>query len=72
MIQITINTDNAAFDGDNKRLEIARILHGLTIAIDRDENWNIDHSEDEVVHALISLPLRDYNGNGVGICKELT
>ena len=54
MIKLSFATDNSAFDDDNKRPEIARILRALADRV-TDEN-----SDDFI--------LRDVNGNVVGIC----
>ena len=51
MITIEISTSNAAFDGDNKADEIARILHDLA---DRFDEGDTD------------LTILDINGNKVG------
>lgn len=52
MITITIDTDNAAFDG-NLEGELTRIL------------WNLgDKVLDDNLHD--NMPLRDSNGNAVG------
>lgn len=57
MFQLRIETDNAAFDGEYLHVELARILRLLA---------------DMIVcgHDLESgLPLRDLNGNTVGLAK---
>jgi hypothetical protein len=51
---ITIKTDNAAFEGENKSYEIARILQELATKI---ENGNM------------SPPVMDINGNKVGTVR---
>ena len=56
MITIKIKTDNAAFDGDNLGIEVARILRRLA-----------DYLESYTVEEIISI--RDINGNTVGSCK---
>lgn len=52
---VQINTDNAAFDGDNLALELVRILEELAGRIRRDT-------------AELDLPfkIRDINGNSCG------
>ena len=53
VITITINTDNAAFEG-NPAPEVARILHTLAQDIDAQDD------------AVLRRRLRDLNGNTVG------
>lgn len=55
-ITITINTDNAAFEGESWGLEVARIL--------RDLAAYLPDSEAEVGPGAGTL--RDHNGNTVG------
>lgn len=55
MFKIEFLTENAAFDGENKSLEIARILR--EIADDFENGRNPDGSTGKV---------RDENGNPVG------
>ncbi len=51
---LTINTDNAAFEGDNAATEIARVLNYLANQL-------------EIGRGIISpMPLFDTNGNRVG------
>jgi hypothetical protein len=57
MIRIEINTDNAAFDGDDERAEVARILR--TLAYHMESGYmgtSGEHTQN----------LRDINGNVVG------
>lgn len=54
---ITIDTDNAAFEGDNVGAETARILRDLA---DKVEYTNFVSTYDR------RLALRDINGNTVG------
>lgn len=57
MFKVRIETENAAFDGDDaKRAEIARILRKLA---DRYESGSED-----------SIPLFDANGNKVGRAED--
>jgi len=55
-LKITIDTDNAAFEGDNLGPELARLLRyaadGAEALEDQPAEWK--------------LPLRDLNGNYVG------
>lgn len=58
MIRIQIDTDNAAFEGDNCGAEVARILQALARRIDT-------YSADDFKPGDVTL-LRDVNGNTVG------
>ena len=57
MIRIEIDTDNAAFKGDDRRPEVARILRNLA---------------DHIQYGYVGLyhgheqPLREINGNVIG------
>lgn len=57
MIKIIIKTENSAFQGENKNLEIARILSDLSRAY--AANLNVNN-------------LYDINGNKVGNIQEVT
>ena len=57
MIKITIKTENSAFQGENRNLEIARILSDLSKAY--AANLNVNN-------------LYDINGNKVGNIQEVT
>ena len=57
MIKIIIETKNSAFQGENKNLEIARILSDLSKAY--AANLNVNN-------------LYDINGNKVGNIQEVT
>ena len=54
-IVITINTDNAAFRGNAERVEVARILDGLSVGI-----------RQVGVESTDGLVLRDLNGTFAG------
>ncbi len=51
MLKLTVRTDNAAFQGENLTLELARILHEAAETIGRGH---------------MTGTLRDLNGNTVG------
>ena len=53
---LTINTDNAAFEGGNLAIEIARILRKLADTVEREL----------LASEGFSVALRDVNGNKVG------
>lgn len=53
---IEVDMDNAAFEGENAGLELARILGDLA-----------EHLKDDVSNVV----LRDVNGNRVGTCAIL-
>lgn len=55
MFTLSIHTDNAAFDGDDMRPELARILRAVA---DRIESGNVD--------AYTDYAAKDVNGNTVG------
>ena len=55
MITITINTENAAFEGENYGPEVARILRELANILTAD-----------LLPNYAPLPLYDSNGNRVG------
>ena len=57
MIRIEINTDNAAFDGDGGRAEIARMLRDIA---DRVESGSIETDHEHL------QGIRDINGNITG------
>jgi hypothetical protein len=57
MIKITIETENSAFQDENKNLEISRILSDLSRAY--ADNLNVNN-------------LYDINGNKVGNIQEVT
>jgi hypothetical protein len=56
MITIKIKTSNAAFEGENYGIEVARILRRLAI-------------EFETTDCETKPAIRDINGNTVGSCK---
>ena len=56
MITIKIKTDNAAFEGENLGIEVARILRAVAIRF-------------EISPSAASGSIRDINGNTVGSCK---
>ena len=60
-LNITINTDNAAFSDSNLGSEIARILknyaNAIETVVDPDTSWELEPK------------LRDINGNTVGQVK---
>ena len=56
-VNIKFKTGNAAFDGDDKPYEIARILRSIAYEIDNGNMSDID--------------VRDVNGNRVGTCKVI-
>jgi hypothetical protein len=56
MIRIEINTDNAAFEGDDERLVVARILRDLADKIEQYHNPEV---------------LMDLNGNRCGTLELL-
>lgn len=57
MITIKIKTENAAFENDNKTLEIARILRELAARFESGTNG-------------YAQSILDYNGNKVGTVTE--
>lgn len=57
MITITIKTDNAAFEGNDKAPEVARILRNLADAIERNDR-------------VADYTLRDDFGNRCGTVTE--
>jgi len=57
MIKITIETENSAFQDENRNFEIARILSDLSRAY--ADNLNVNN-------------LYDINGNKVGNIQEVT
>ena len=63
-LNISINTDNAAFEDENLGLEISRILksyaNAIESVIDPDTSWELE------------TRLRDINGNTVGQVKLTT
>ena len=63
-LNISINTDNAAFESENLGSEISRILKSYAYAIesviDPDTSWELE------------TRLRDINGNTVGQVKLTT
>ena len=63
-LNISINTDNAAFESENLGSEISRILKSYANAIesvvDPDTSWELE------------TRLRDINGNTVGQVKLTT
>ena len=63
-LNISINTDNAAFESENLGSEISRILKSYAYAIesviDPDTSWELE------------TRLRDINGNTVGRVKLTT
>ena len=59
MITITIETDNAAFEGRHRPREIARILQELAVEYRSLYRPNLD-----------GLKLRDSNGNTVGVVQD--
>ena len=53
---VTINTDNAAFEGGDLGIEIARILREIA-----------DKAEQGIMTTrFVTVPVRDINGNTVG------
>ena len=56
MIRIEINTDNAAFEGDDGRAEVARILRNLADKIEQYHNPEV---------------LMDVNGNRCGTLEMI-
>ena len=62
MIRIEINTDNAAFDGDDKPAEIARMLRDIA---DRLESGSIETDYEHL------QGIRDINGNITGSLEVL-
>tara|TARA_R100000742_G_C4267190_1_gene85370 strand:- start:1115 stop:1318 length:204 start_codon:yes stop_codon:yes gene_type:complete len=63
-LNISINTDNAAFESENLGSEISRILksyaNAIESVIDPDTSWELE------------TRLRDINGNTVGQVKLTT
>jgi len=63
-LNISINTDNAAFEDENLGSEISRILksyaNAIESVIDPDTSWELE------------TRLRDINGNTVGQVKLTT
>ena len=63
-INISINTDNSAFESENLGSEISRILksyaNAIESVIDPDTSWELE------------TRLRDINGNTVGQVKLTT
>ena len=63
-LNISINTDNAAFESENLGSEISRILksyaNAIESVIDPDTSWELE------------TRLRDINGNTVGKVKLKT
>ena len=63
-LNISINTDNAAFESENLGSEISRILksyaNAIESVIDPDTSWELE------------TRLRDINGNTVGQVKLKT
>lgn len=63
-LNISINTDNAAFENENLGSEISRILksyaNAIESVIDPDTSWELE------------TRLRDINGNTVGQVKLTT
>ena len=63
-LNISINTDNAAFESENLGSEISRILksyaNAIESVIDPDTSWELE------------TKLRDINGNTVGQVKLTT
>ena len=51
MFKLTIETGNAAFDGEDRAAEVARLLRTAADALER---------------GTTGAPLHDYNGNFVG------
>lgn len=66
-IQITINTDNAAFHDDEGELapalEVARILKDLASELEVKAGWGVEWH--------VEQPLMDANGNRVGEVRTL-
>lgn len=66
-IQITINTDNAAFYDDEgflaPALEVARILKDLASELEIKAGWGIEWFDEQ--------PILDVNGNRVGEVRTL-
>ena len=64
ILNISINTDNAAFESENLGSEISRILksyaNAIESVIDPDTSWELE------------TRLRDINGNTVGQVKLTT
>jgi len=59
MVKIEISTENSAFEGENKSLEVVRILKKLANRLENDA---------ELITCKIALI--DLNGNKVGTCTE--
>lgn len=56
--QLWINTDNAAFEGEDKAAEVARILRDIADKVEREGvQWHFQ-------------TIRDVNGNDVGRFAE--
>lgn len=58
-LRLSIDTSNAAFDGDDRGLELARILRDLA---DKLEAGDFGPT-------YTAAPLRDINGNRVGMVQ---
>jgi hypothetical protein len=54
--KITVNMDNAAFEGDDAAFELADCLRQLAMTLDYDAQVRAGYIE----------PIRDLNGNTVG------